>query len=183
MSKFLLPRTIRGERGYAIDLSKLKNLQCLNILTSFEFKLPRVKIFSNEYVDEVVSRMNDELEGTTHMRSLVIDGGVFKNKESMIVLGHFFSMLPKFCCTSSENSTCHRTSLVEVDVLTEILKAGLDAISGEVGEKGSTYVQSEAEANELYHAAVEAVESKFKILREQCDVEVDDVGIAGTDTW
>ena len=48
--------------------------------------------------------------------------------------------------------------------------------------KGSTYVQSEAEANELYHAALEAVGSKFKILREQCSVQVDDVSIAGTDT-
>ena len=100
MSKFLLPKTIRGKQGYAIDLSKLKNFQCVNILTSSYFDVPGVKIFSNEYVDEVVSRMNDELEGKTCSRSLVMDGDVLEHGGSMIVLGYLFGMLPRFCCRS-----------------------------------------------------------------------------------
>ena len=116
-----------------------------------------VELLSDEYIDEVVGLIRREIKLFPSI-AIDLDATCFG---SMRELGMCFA--PLYYSIRDLDGKYHPVR-DHTSVAVEILKAGLDAISDRVGDQGSTYVQGEAEASELYDHASAAVDAKYKEL-------------------
>ena len=120
LSKLLLPRMIEGKKMYIINLSELKNLNCVCVLTLFPLLPDGGEYLDDTYIDRVVLFESHVLH-TDHVVYVESEGcAVAASCASASTLGLCFSPLLNVC--GSTTGTRRLTRDEDIAVLAEILE-------------------------------------------------------------